>query len=662
MPPKELAEWKTQLQELIDKGFIQPSSSPWGYPAIFVKKKDEILRLCVDYRPLTIKNKYPLPRIDLLFDQLAGAKVFSKIDLRSGYHQIKIKPEDIPKTAFTTRYGLYEYLVMSFGLTNAPAHFMYLMNSVFMPELDKFVVVFIDDILVYSKNKSEHAEHLRIVLNRLREHKLYAKFSKCEFWLKEVQFLGHVLSAEGVAVDPSKVKDVLDWKPPTTVHEVRSFLGLAGYYRRFIPDFSRVSKSITELLKNQVKFVWSSDCEEAFQNLKRLLTTAPVLAQPDIEKPFDVYCDASGVGIGCVLMQEGRVIAYASRQLKQHEEHYPTHDLELAAVVHALKIWRHYLLGNTCHIYTDHKSLKYIFTQSELNMRQRRWLELIKDYDLEVHYHPGKANVVADALSRKSYCNCLAVRTMGLTLCQEMEKLNVDVIQQGNLTNIIVEATIRDQIIAAQKENKGIAHIKDRVRNGKAECFSIDDEDVLWFKNRLVVPKVPELRQSILEEAHATRLSIHPGSNKMYHDLKQRFWWTKMKIEIARYIAKCDTCQKVKAIHLRYAGELQPLPIPAWKWEDISMDFIVGLPKTSKGFDSIWVIVDRLTKSAHFLSVKSVYPTIQYAKIYLVRIMSLHGVPKTIVSDRGTQFVSSFWKQLHSLLGTKLLYSTAYHS
>ena len=228
--------------------------------------------------------------------------------------------------------------------------------------------------------------------------------------------------------------------------------------------------------------------------MKRLLTTAPVLAQLDIEKPFDVYCDASGIGIGCVLMQEGRVIAYASRQLKQHEEHYPTHDLELAAVVHALKIWRHYLLGNMCHIYTDHKSLKYIFTQSELNMRQRRWLELIKDYDLEVHYHPGKANVVADALSRKSYCNCLIVRIMGLTLCQEMEKLNVEVIQQGSLTNIIVEATIRDQVIAAQKENKGIAHIKERVKNGKAECFSIDGEGVLWFKDRLVVPKVPELR------------------------------------------------------------------------------------------------------------------------------------------------------------------------
>jgi hypothetical protein len=316
MPPNELAELKTQLQDLLEKGFIWPSSSPWGCPAIFVKKKDQTLRMCVDYRPLnevTIKNKYPLPWIDILFDQLTGARVFSKIDLRSGYHQIHIRPEDIPKTAFTTRYRLFEYLVMSFGLTNAPAHFTYLMNSVFMPELDKFVVVLIDDILIYSKNKEEHAQHLWIVLTRLREHQLYAKFSKCTFWLEEIQFLGHVLSAKGIAVDPSKVKDILEWKPPTTVHQVRSFLGLAGYYRRFIPYFSKLVKPITNLLKNDTKFIWSSKCNEAFEKLKVLLTTAPVLAQPDIEKPFDVYCDASGSGLGCVLMQDGRVIAYASR-------------------------------------------------------------------------------------------------------------------------------------------------------------------------------------------------------------------------------------------------------------------------------------------------------------------------------------------------------------
>ncbi|WVZ58037.1 hypothetical protein U9M48_008349 [Paspalum notatum var. saurae] len=362
MAPNELKELKVQLQEQLDKEFIRPSSSPWGCPALFVEKKDQGgTRLCVDYRPLNAVT-------------LGGATVFSKIDLKSGYHQIKIQEEDIPKTAFSTRYGLYEYLVMSFGLTNAPAFFMYMMNSLFMNELDKFIVVFIDDILVYSRNKKEHEEHLRIVLSRLREHKLYAKFSKCAFWLKEVAFLGHILSEKGVAVDPSKVEDI--------VTEIWSFFGLAGYYRRFIKDFSKIAKPMTALTQKNAKFVWSPKCEEAFQTLKKLLTSAPVLAQLDITKPFDVYCDASGSGLGCVLMQEGRVIVYASCQLKKHEVNYPTHDLELLAVVHALKKWRHYLLGNTCHIYTDHKSLKYIFTQPEINMRQRRWLELIKDYDL----------------------------------------------------------------------------------------------------------------------------------------------------------------------------------------------------------------------------------------------------------------------------------------
>jgi hypothetical protein len=366
--------------------------------------------MCVDYRPLnavTIKNKYPLPRIDVLFDQLAGAKVFSKIDLSSGYHQIKIRPCDIPKTAFSTCYGLYEFLVMSFCLMNAPAYFMYLMNSVFMTEIDKFLVVFIDDILIYSKSEKEHAKHLRVVLQHLRDHKLYAKFSKCEFWLKSVKFLGHTISHDGISVDPSKVQEVMDWKPPKSVHQIRSFLGLAGYYRRFILDFPRIAKPMTELLKKGVKFVWSEACERAFHTLRQHLTSAPVLVQPDNSKPFEVFCDASGTGFGCVLMQEGRVIAYASQALRPHELNYPTHDLELAAVVHALKIWRHYLMGNRCNIFTDHKSLKYIFTQSELNMRQKRWLELIKDYDLEVHYHPGKANVVADALSRKDHCNHL---------------------------------------------------------------------------------------------------------------------------------------------------------------------------------------------------------------------------------------------------------------
>jgi hypothetical protein len=339
MTPKELAELKIQLNELLDKGYIYPSSSPWGCPALFVKKKDKSLRLCVDYRPLnavTIKNKYHLPRIDILFYQPAGTKVFSKVGLHSGYHQIKIRPEYVPKTTFSTRYGLYEYLVMPFGLTNAPAHFMYLMNFVFMPELDKFVVVFIDDILVYSKNEEEHQQHLWIILQGLHDHQLYAKFSKCAFCLKEVLFLGP--SAEGIVVDPSKVQEVLDWKSPKSVTQIRNFLRLVGYYRRFIPNFSKIAKSMTKLLEKDAKFKWNQQCKETFLTLKKLLTSAHVLAQPNIEKLFDVYCDASGMGIGVVLMQDGHAISYASRQLRHHEEHYPTHDLELLTVVHTMKV------------------------------------------------------------------------------------------------------------------------------------------------------------------------------------------------------------------------------------------------------------------------------------------------------------------------------------
>jgi hypothetical protein len=511
------------------------------------------------------------------------------------------------------------------------------MNSVFMPRLENFVVVFIDDILIYSKNEEEHAQHLRIVLTRLREHQLYAKFSKCTFWLEEIQFLGHVLSANGIAVDPSKVKDILEWKPPTTVHQVRSFLGLAGYYRRFIPDFSKLVKPITSLLKNDTKFNWSSRCNEAFEQLKVLLTTASVLAQPDIEKPFDVYCDTSSSGLGCVLMQGGRVIAYASRQLRWHEKHYPIHDLELATVVHALKIWRHYLLGNICHIYTYHKSLK------------------------EIHYHPGKANVVADALSCKASCHCFTMKTSDITLCQEMEKLNLGMIQHGTLNQLKLESILLQKIIDAQRSDEGMRHIHEKMKAGKANCFRKDDEGIVWFNNSIVVPKNDVVRQQILDEAHLSCYSIHPGSTKMYQDLKQHYWWMKMKIEIARYVAKCDTCRRVKAIHMKTAGPLQSLPIPTWKCEEISMDFIVGLPRTAKGFDSIWVIIDRLTKIAHFLPVKTYYPIITYAQIYIGRILSLHGIPKTIVSNRGPQFVSKFWEELHKFLGTKLLHSSTYH-
>ena len=372
MAPTELKELKVQMEEMVNKGFVRPSTSPWGAPVLFVKKKDGSMRLCIDYRELnkvTIRNQYPLPRIDDLFDQLQGAKVFSKIDLRSGYHQLRVHDEDVPKTAFRTRYGHFEFLVMPFGLTNAPTAFMDLMNRIFRPYLDQFVIVFIDDILIYSGSGEEYAEHLRIILQTLREHRLYAKLSKCQFWLDSVAFLGHIVSAEGVSVDPQKVEAILNWKPPTSVTEIRSFLGLVGYYRKFVEGFSKIAAPLTRLTRKEEPFLWSETCQQRFDELKRRLTSAPVLTLPSGQDGFVVYCDASRQGLGCVLMQNDKVIAYASRQLKKHEQNYPIHDLELAAVVFALRIWRHNLYEVPCRIFTDHKSLHYLFTQKELNMR-----------------------------------------------------------------------------------------------------------------------------------------------------------------------------------------------------------------------------------------------------------------------------------------------------
>ena len=302
MAPPELALLKESIDELLAKGYIRPSSSPWAFPVLFAEKKDGGQRMCVDYRALnevTIKNKYPLPQIDDLFGQLQGSQV---IDLRSGYHQTKIRPSDIPKTAFISKYGLYEYTVMSFGLTNTPAYFMNLMNMVFRDFLDKFVVVFIDDILIYSKTEEEHEQHLRLVLQRLQEHQLYAKLSKCEFWIDEVPFLGHIISKGGILEDPSKVQEVLDWEVPETQKKFYGFLGLAGYYPRFIENFSKISKPLTSLLEKDVKFEWTVARQAAFDELKKWLTTSPVLVVPDPEKRFTVYCDASREGLGCVLM------------------------------------------------------------------------------------------------------------------------------------------------------------------------------------------------------------------------------------------------------------------------------------------------------------------------------------------------------------------------
>ncbi|GJW01315.1 putative nucleotidyltransferase, ribonuclease H [Tanacetum coccineum] len=638
MAPIELKELKDQLQELLERGFIRPSVSPWGAPVLFVKKKDGSMRLCIDYRELnkiTIRNRYPLPRIDDLFDQLQGAKHFSKIDLRSGYHQLRVKEQDISKTAFRTRYGHYEFLVMPFGLTNAPAVFMDLMNRVFHEFLDKFVIVFIDDILVFSKSKEEHEEHLRTVLQILRQEKLYAKFSKCEFWLSKVAFLGHIVSAEGITMDPAKVEAITKWPRPTFVTEVRSFLGLAGYYRRFVEGFSRLALPLTKLMRKGEKFVWNEEREKSFEELKQRLVSSPILTLPSGTGGFQIYSDASKKGLGCVLMQHGKVIAYASRQLKPYEVNYPTHDLELAAVVFALKIWRHYLYGESCDIFTDHKSLKYIFTQRELNMRQRRWLELLKDYDTNIQYHPGKANVVADALSRKS--GMIAGIKVEEEIIRDLERLDIELCvrgQSGFWASLRVEPNLISQIKTAQKDDGEIWAIIQNI--DQQTEFRVDDDGILWQGTKLCVPEDPTLREALMTEAHSSPFSIHPGSTKMYHDLKQHFWWSGMKRDVATFVSKCLTCQQVKIEHQRASGLLQPLEIPVWKWDEISMDFVTGLPRTQRKHDAIWVVVDRLTKSAHFL-------------------------PIPIVSDRDPCFTSRFWKGLQKAWGTRLKFSTAFH-
>nr|GEV28455.1 putative reverse transcriptase domain-containing protein [Tanacetum cinerariifolium] len=477
LAPSEMKKLSEQLQELSEKGFIRPSSSLWGALVLFIKKKDGSFRMCIDYRELnklTVKNRYPLPRIDNLFDQLQGSSIYSKIDLRSGYHQLRVREQDVPKTSFKTRYGHYEFQVMPLRLTNAPAVFIDLMNRVCKPYLDKFVIIFIDDILIYSKNKKEHKEHLKAILVLLKNENF-----------------------RGIHVDPAKIESIKDWAYPKTPTEIRQFLGLVGYYRRFIEGFLKIAKSMTNLTQNGIKFDWGEKEENDFQLIKTEIRE--------------------------------KVIAYASRQLKIHRKNYTTHDLELGSIVFALKIRRHYLYRTKCTAFTDHKSLQHILDQKELNMRQRCWLELLSDYNFDIRYPPRKANVIADALSHKERIEPLRFRALVMTISLDLPKQ-------------ILEAHIE----AMKPEN-------------------LKKEDIGGMIGR-DIPK--------------EKLKPHADGTL------------------------CLNGRRVKAEHQRPSGLLVQPAIPDWKWDNITMDFITKLPKSSKCFNTIWVIVDRLTKSAHFLPIR----------------------------------------------------------
>ncbi|GJZ44862.1 putative reverse transcriptase domain-containing protein [Tanacetum coccineum] len=400
-------------------------------------------------------------------------------------------------------------------------------------------------------------------------------------------------------------------------------------------------KPLTKLTQKNKRFEWGADEDEAFQKLKQDLCTAPILALPEGPDDFVVYCDASLKGYGAVLMQRDKVIAYASRQLKTHEENYTTHDLELGAVVFALRLWRHYLYGTKCvGGTTDHKSLQYILDQKELNMRQRRWIELLSDYDCEIRYHPGKANVVADALSRKVREKPLRVRSLVMSTYTDLS-----------------ERILKAQLEAVKQENVKAENLGRLLK----PIFEIHSDGIRYFENRVWLPLFGGLRDLIMHESHKSKYSIHPGSDKMYQDLKKLYWWPNMKADIATYVSKCLTCAKVKVEHQRPSGLLQQPEIPEWKWERITMDFVTGLPRTSSGYDSIWVIVDRLTKSAHFLPMKKTDSMEKLTQLYLKEVVCRHGVPLSIISDRDSRFASGFWRSLQNALGTNLNMSTAYH-
>ncbi|KAJ9519727.1 hypothetical protein QJQ45_013405 [Haematococcus lacustris] len=670
MSTLELAELKQQITEMQEKGFIRPSTSPYGSGVLFVRKKDGTFRMCIDYRPLnriTIKNRYPLPRIDNLLDRLHGASVFSKIDLRQGYHQIRIAPEDIPKTAFRTRYGHYEFTVMPFGLCNAPATFQRLMNDIFRQELDDCVIVYLDDILIFSRSHADHAQHLRRVLGLLQEHKLYAKLSKCEFGLSQTEFLGHIISSTGIACDPKKITAVETWPVPTTVQDVRSFLGLANFYRRFVKNFADIAAPLTALTQadghdKQGKVAWGPAQQSAFEALKTALTSAPVLIAPDPAQPYTLRCDASGIGIGAVLSQgkgpAERVVAYHSRKLLPAERNYPTHEQELLSMVEALKVWRHYLLGVHFTLLTDNWANKHLQSQPNLDSRrQARWMEVLQDYNCSIDHIPGKQNMVADALSRRPdyqvYTQTLELHALTTTGTSA----------QGHETQVSFAPHILQKIGETASADAQYQRYHAAALAGKARQFIIRDNQ-LYHTGRgsvkLYIPVGP-LRTDLLCEAHDIPISGHLGRDKTYARLSRLYFWPRMAASVHDYVRTCLACQRNKSNTQRPIGLLQSLPVPQHRWEHVSLDLITQLPNTTAGHDAIAVFVDKLTKMIHAVPTTTTVTASTLARLFFDNVFRLHGLPKVIVSDRDPRFTSIFWQELFKLTGTHLNMSTANH-
>ena len=591
--------------------------------------------MCIDSRAInkiTIKYRFPIPRLDDLIDMLSGASIFSKIDLRSGYHQVRIREGDEWKTAFKTKDGLYEWLVMPFGLSNAPSTFMRLMTHIFKDFMGKFLVVYFHDILVYSRDTHEHIDHLRILFQTLRENQLYANPKKCNFLQSQVTFLGFIVSSNGIAVDPDKVKAIVEWTSPNNIHEIRSFHGLATLYRRFIKNFSSIMAPITNFMKKG-EFMWTKDAQKAFKTIKELMTQAPTLRLPNFSKVFEVARDAFDIGIGGVLSQDGHPISFHSEKLNSAKLNYSTYDKELYALVKTLKHWRHYIICQEFVLFSDHEALKFLNSQKKLNPRHGKWIEYIQSFNFVIKHKPGVENKVADALSRKFHLLSL-------------------------MDNQVVGF---DKIKEMYEQCSDFSKIYKQVLSGTSplnEDFNIID-GYLFKNQRLCLPNT-SIRDFVIWEVHQGGLAGYFGRNKTIQDLEERFYWPKLKKQVAKVLAQCKTCIMGKQVK-QNTGLHTPLPTPKKPWDDISMDFVLGLPKTLKKYDSIFVVVDRFSKMAHFLSCFKTSYASHISKIYFNEIVRLHGIPKTIVLDRDVKFMSYFWKTLWRLMGTKLKFSTAFH-